>query len=54
MRSITAPDMIDAVVKEKSRNANQKTPVRWSERLGPILELQGRASRASSLFTGSP
>ena len=34
-RSMIAPDMIDAVVQEKSRNAAQKTPEMWSVRFGP-------------------
>ena len=36
MRSITAPDMIDAVVAENIANAAQKTPDALSARFGPI------------------
>ena len=36
-----APDMIDAVVQEKRRNAAQKTPDTWSVRLGPRLAAHG-------------
>ena len=36
VRSMTAPEMIDAAVHENSRNAAQKTPVMRSARLGPI------------------
>ena len=34
-RSISAPDMIEPVVQEKSRNARKKTPLMWSPRFGP-------------------
>ena len=47
-RSMIAPDMIDAVVQEKRRNARKKTRLRWPVRLlsmfGPIPELQGAVS----------
>ena len=36
VRSMTAPEMIEAAVHENSRNAAQKTPVIRSPRLGPI------------------
>ena len=35
------PDTIEAAVQEKSRNAAQKTPVRWSPRLVAIFSDQG-------------
>ena len=40
-RSMMAPDMIEAVVQEKSRNAAQKTPEMWSVMFGPRLAAQG-------------
>ena len=41
MRSMTAPDMIDAVVQANSVNAPQKTPVALSSRFGPMFSPQG-------------
>ena len=47
-RSMIAPDMIDAVVHEKRRNARKKTrlkcPVRLLSIFGPSPELQGAVS----------
>ncbi len=40
-RSMRAPDMIDAVVQEKRRNARKKTALTWSWRLGPIAADHG-------------
>jgi hypothetical protein len=36
-----APDMIEAVVQEKRRNAAQKTPEMWSCRFGPRFAAHG-------------
>src|SRR4029453_13060492 len=43
-RSISAPDMIDAVVHENRRNAAQKTPEMWSWRFGPRFAAHGVVS----------
>ena len=43
-RSISAPDMIDAVVQEKRRNARKNTMLTWSWRFGPMPELHGAVS----------
>ena len=40
-RSMSAPDMIDAVVHEKRRNARKKTAFRCCWRFGPISSAQG-------------
>jgi hypothetical protein len=40
-RSMSAPDMIDAVVQENSRKARKKTRLTWSWRFGPMPSLQG-------------
>ena len=42
MRSITAPDTIEAAVQENSRKAAQNTPVIRSAAFGPIVSAQGR------------
>src|SRR5919201_4415538 len=40
-RSMSAPDKIDAVVHEKSRNAAQNTPEMWSVMFGPKFAAHG-------------
>ncbi len=44
-RSISAPDMIDAVVHEKRRKARKKTALTWSPRFGPIWAAHGAVIR---------
>ena len=48
IRSITAPEKIDAVVAAKSTNAPQKIPLALSARLGPILADHGSPAAAAS------
>ena len=43
MRSITDPDIIDAVVAANNVNAPQKTPDALSAIFGPIYSTHGRA-----------
>ncbi|UUY01866.1 hypothetical protein LRS13_14155 [Svornostia abyssi] len=54
MRSMTAPDMIDAVVAANIAKAPQKTPLRLSSRFGPMFALHGNAPLASSSMRGTP
>ena len=61
-RSMSAPDMIEAVVQEKRRKARKKTRLTWSWRFGPMPSLQGavrpqkpgKASGESWPFFGHP
>src|SRR5919108_3979549 len=48
-RSSSAPDMIEAVVQEKSRNARKNTRLMWSPRLDPKVSLQGIPFRQAML-----
>ena len=48
MRSMTAPETIDAAVQENSRKAAQKTPVMRSERSVAIVGDVGRFAAAPS------
>ena len=41
IRSMTAPETIEAEVQAKSRKAAQKTPLMRSSRRGPMLSPQG-------------
>ncbi|MNC27714.1 hypothetical protein D3C75_758980 [compost metagenome] len=54
VRSMIAPDMIEAVVAANSTNAAQKMPVALSCTLGPMLELHGRLAAAPSRFGTRP
>jgi len=51
IRSITAPDTIEAAVQENSRNAAQNTPVIRSDRLVPMFCDQGRFAAPASWFS---
>ena len=53
-RSIRAPDMIDAVVHEKRRNARKNTPLMWSLRFGPIWAAHGAVFWQNPRRTSSP
>ena len=54
MRSITEPDMMDAVVQANRVNAPQNTPVALSARFGPIDALHGTADAPASKFGMKP
>ena len=51
---MSAPDMIDAVVHEKRRNAAQKTPEMWSVRFGPRFAAQGYVVEQKFAIAGTP
>ena len=53
-RSMSAPDMIDAVVHEKRRKARKKTALTWSCRFGPIWAAQGAVFWQKPARTSSP
>ena len=54
MRSIKAPDMIEAVVAANSANAPQKTPSIWSSVFGPIKSALGPHAHAIELAYSAP
>ena len=54
MRSMQAPDMIEPVVQENSRNAAQNTAMTWSPRLGPINSPHGLPQVHSAPWMASP
>lgn len=53
MRSITAPDMMDAGVQANKVNAPKKTPEAWSVMFGPIKVADSPQPNAIA-FTYSP
>ena len=54
IRSITAPEKIEAVVQANKVKAAQKTPVAWSLNIGPIDTFQGVPYPSRSIGTKPP